>query len=671
MPRRPIEAFEVSDVLSEFGLGQPTTPGVIADIEYPYDHSPHAHQDIRTELGNQALPVFEYKDEINSALRDNPVIVVVAETGAGKSTQIPQFALDEGYKKVYITQPRRTAARNVFMRIREEVAQVRGDYAADDLVSYQTAGEKEGGDDAKIVVVTDGLHLVKELNDKGVLEDEVLIIDEAHEWNSNIEVLIAWTKQAVTENPKLRIVIMSATIDSAHLADFYGEDKARPPIIEIKNRNHTVKCSEKPDSTVVEEAVNITNMLSGKKLSEDEHAGILIFEPGKRETQDAMNAIRSALPKDVAKKVKIFPLHAKLSKEEQQAALAQYPGFVKIVVSTDVAQTSLTIPDIKYVIDSGFQRRVELDHEGTPGLKRIPTSQADCDQRAGRTGRVGDGFYILTRLNDSLDFTPYYQRDLYPVPEIMRTDISRNLLRLLELDIDIGEFDMYHRASEGAIELAKDNLQILGALDDDNQITKIGLEMNRYPACASSGRMLVESMHYNPAIRSYVAAFTAVKEAGGLQYYSQNSGKRWEPLSQEATSDMLFQLDLFIAAQHMSHRELKDHDLDIDNFARALEQYQKIAKLAGAPAHVLETPDESEREDILRCIYTGYTPYIYKYAGSDQYVHAYRDWQTLREVSNRSAVASGGAFLVGDPYRIEIGTEDVTTRQSLENINCH
>jgi HrpA-like RNA helicase len=670
---RPIEAFEASKALSEFGLGQTENPGVITNLEYSYDHAPHPHYDIRTELGNEALPVFEHKAEILEAVRSNPVTIIVAETGAGKSTQIPQYLLDDGYKKVHVTQPRRTAARNVFMRIHEEVAQVRGTYAADDLIGYQTAGEFEGDENAQVMVVTDGLHLVKELNDKGVLEDEVLIIDEAHEWNSNVEVLIGWTKEAIRQNPRLKVVIMSATIDSQNLANFYGEhspEQEQPPVIEIKNRHHKVTETQKPESTVIDQVINTTLELQNELELPDGPCGILVFEPGKREIQDAIDSIRARLPKNSPHEVKIFPLHAKLSKSEQQAALEEYPGCIKIVVSTDVAQTSLTIPDIKYVVDSGLHRRVELDNEGTPGLKLVPTSQADCKQRAGRVGRVSDGFYTLTRLNESTPFIPLKDRDAYPIPEIMRTDVARNMLRLLELNIDIGEFNMYHRASEGAIAYAKENLQILGALDENHQITEIGHQMNRYPACASSGRMLVESQRYDPATRSYIAAFAAVREAGGLQYYSQHAGKKWESLSDEAVSDLLLQLDLFIAAQNMSAAELQEYDLDIDNFKRSVEQYHKIAKLAGAPIRHLTPPTEKEREDILQCIFTGFTPFIYTHAGNNQYVHAYRSWKTLREISNRSIVSGGQAFIIGDPYRIELGGEDPTTRQSLENVTA-
>lgn len=671
---RPTARFELSGVLQEFGLEE-TQPGTITEIEDRHDHGPHPHQDIRTELGNEALPVFEHRAAILDAVRNNPVTIVVAETGAGKSTQIPQYLLDDGYSRVHITQPRRTAARNVFLRIHDEVAQVRGLYAANDLVGYQTAGESESMDTAQVMVVTDGLHLVKELNDKGVLEDEVLIIDEAHEWNSNVEILIAWTKQAIQDNPRLRVVIMSATIDSQNLADFYSEciaDGAQPPIIEIENRQFTVTESYKPESTVSNEAVAVTASLfeNSQIIETGEPNGVLIFLPGKREIQDTIDSIRARLPKDIASRVKLFPLHAKLSKEEQQAALAEYPGFVKIVVSTDVAQTSLTIPDIKYVIDAGLQRRVELDHEGTPGLKLVATSQADCKQRSGRVGRVSDGIYINTRLNESTPFIPFTERDEYPVPEIMRTDVARSMLRLLEIGIDLGEFNMYHRASAHAIALAKENLRTLGAIDEDFQMTEVGHAMNRYPACASSARMLVESQRYKPSTRAYIAAFAAVKEAGGLQYYSQHAQKRWEALSDEATSDLLFQLDLFIAAQHMNYAQLKEYDLDIDNFERAKEQFEKIARLAGASSEILTPPSDQERDDILQCILSGYIPFIYKNAGSNQYVHAYQAWPTLREVSNRSAVSSGHAFITGDPYRIELGGEHPTTRHSIENVTA-
>lgn len=624
-------------------------------------------------LGNPNLPVHAYKQEILASVAENPLTIIVAETGAGKSTQVPQFLHDAGYKTVYLTQPRRAAARNVFSRIRDEISEIRGNFIGEDQVSFQTAGEKDGPEDAGIRVVTDGLHLVRELHNKGILENDVLIIDEAHEWNSNVEVLVAWTKKALKENPRLRVVVMSATMDAEHLAEYYSEVcQAEPSIIEVPGRTFRVEKAEKPESTVVDEVLAITTSLPSEdgNLPEGPN-GILVFQPGKREILDTIEELRRRLTPEVLAKVKLFPLHAKLSPAQQQEALTQYPDCIKIVVATEVAQTSLTIPDIRFVVDSGYQRRIEVDQEGTRGLRLHAISQADCSQRAGRTGRVADGSYILTRMNATTPHVLFEDREEYPMPEILRTDIARNSLRLKALGIEIADFDMYHKAARHIIELADVNLTLLGAFDNNGEITPVGQRMDHYPLCTSSARIMVESLRFKETTRAYLAAIVASKEIGGLQYFAFNVGKRWQELTEEDSSDMLVQLDLFIAAQGMNFTEIKQYDLDINNVQRAQEQYVKVARIAGANGDPLTPPTPEEREDIKKCLYMGFLPSIYEHVGSGQYVHASNSLiDTPREISNRSLVTGNPRFVIGDPYRVElIDDGEVTIRQYIENVS--
>jgi ATP-dependent helicase HrpA len=613
-----------------------------------------AYSSETTELGNDTLPVFAYRKEIVDAVRDNPFTIVVAETGAGKSTQVPQFLLEEGWDKVYLTQPRRAAARNVFERIRSEIGDVRGEYKASDLVSYQTAGEREGSEEARIKVVTDGLHLVRELHDSGVTENEVLIIDEVHEWNANIEVLVAWVKKAIAEKPHLRVVVMSATMEADRLANYFADVCPRmPPIIEVPGRTYKVERSEKPDSTVAEEILKAAEKIHAtqKTGNAEEQNGILLFASGKREINDDIDEAHRRLPADIAKVATILPLHAKLSPAEQQAALQGYPG-VKIVVSTNLAQTSLTIPDIKYVIDPGTERRVELDQEGVQGLMLNNISQADCDQRAGRAGRVGDGFYILTRQDAKTPYVPYIARDKYPTPEILRTDIVRNTLRVAGVGLDLATLDLYHPVNISSVEKAQATLQTLGALDNDNRITSLGRRMDQFPVCASSGRMMVEADRYAERTRAYLSAIVAAKEVGGLQNFGYNVEKRWKDLTEETSSDLLSQLDMFIAIQDMTPSEMLDYDLDLQNVVRAREQYRKIAKLSGAlREEALLPPTLEEREDLRHCIYAGMITSIYTHSGGGLYEHVGSP-ETPREISNRSLVQGSPQVLVGDPYRV-------------------
>jgi hypothetical protein len=660
---RPLEEFDVHYELKTFGLelGHKNRPGEINDHPQNIDYQDWDTAELDDyRLGNKELPIFEFKDQIIEAVADNPVTILVAETGAGKSTQVPQFLLETGrYETIYITQPRRAAARNVHERLCHEIGQKRGISASEDLVNFQTAHERKGPDDATIQVVTDGLHLVRELHGKGIVEDEVLIIDEVHEWNSNVEVLVAYTKMALLENPKLKIVLTSATVDADHLADYYTSvNGMKPPIIEVPGRTFEVHASEEPESTVVDEVIKIVNSFKDEEGGLKQGTkGILVFEPGRREIDDAINQISKRIPKAFRDKVVIFPLHARLSRHQQQAAIESYDDRIKIVVATEVAETSLTIPDIKYVVDSGLHRQSDIDDEGVKGLGQEVAAKAKCDQRKGRTGRVEDGYYILTRMDKKTDFVPYTERPRFSSPEILRSDLQRFLLKLKLLDIEMVDLDMCHPVSETMINIASKNLELLDALDEDGNVTSIGERMDQYPVCTSSARIMVESMGYSPAVRNYLAAIVAVKEVGGLPLYDYKEGKPWLELTAEQNSDLLAQLDLFIAVQDMPIFMRRMHGLDGNNFERAKEHFDKIARLAGAPGGKLVPPTDEQREEIRRCSYVGYLSSIYEYAGEGMYVHmVHKGTRTLREVSNRSFVETAErkpAILLADPWRAE------------------
>jgi ATP-dependent helicase HrpA len=624
-------------------------------------------------LGNETLPIFPYKQEITDAVKGNSVTIVVGETGSGKSTQLPQFLLDAGWNRVFLTQPRRSATYNVFDRIRTEIGEKWGKAQAAELVSFQTAGNREGPEGARIKIQTDGLRLASQFGGQATMKGDVLVIDEVHEWNTNVEIMVATVKEAVAKNPDLRVVIMSATMEADRMANYFADAcRTVPPIIEVPGRVFPVERIEKPESTVVDEVLLATEAMfderTGGKLVDGAPNGILTFVAGKQEIGDAIDEIRRRLPKDLPGPVTILPLHAKLPLAEQQATFRAYPG-VKIIVSTNTAQTSLTIPDIRYVIDSGDERRMELDDEGVQGLVVHPISQADCDQRAGRTGRVCEGTYILTRMNPKRPFSPYMSRDKYPMAEILRTDIVRNTLRVASIGRDMAELDLYHPVDQTIIARAKKTLQTLGALDESGTVTDIGHRMNRFPVNAASARMMVESARYSANTRAYMAAIVAATEVGGLQYFAPNVGRGWKELTNEDTSDLLAQLEIFLAIQGKTTLEMKDYDLDVNNVLRAREQYRKIAKQASALTETLEPPTQAELDDIRQCIYAGSVNAIYKYAGDKKYQHITNGSPTLREISNRSVVSNGGPFVVGDPYRVVVtrGVETVE-RHILERV---
>lgn len=613
-------------------------------------------QEMQLEFGNKELPAYEKKQEFLKLIDENRVVVVVGPTGSGKSTQIPQYLFERGYTTT-ITQPRIMAANNVCERIENEMAEVIGRYDALDAVAVHTSERDTTKPTTRIEVLTDGLKLAQMLGKGGEVLDEVIVVDEVHEWNMNIELTVAMAKRMLTEHPNLRVVLMSATVEAHALANYFADAIGSiPPILEIEGRSFPVERTEAPDSTVVEQAL----------LHADSVGSMLIFVPGLQEIQDTIDELHRRLPGNIMKTATILPLHAQMSKREQDRVMETCSG-LKIIVATNVAQTSLTIPGVDLVIDSGLERRNEIDEADITGLELHECSQADMDQRAGRTGRNCPGKYIHTSYNDESIFVPYIAREKYSTPEIWRTDISRSVLRSASSDVDFEELDLFHPVDSRVVRRAKDVLYQLGALDEDDQITGIGEYMNRFPVRPVYGRMLYESSQYSERIRGYMSAITASMEAGGLQRFGKDIETRWKTLvSDNCQSDLEAQLDIFLqlmrarSEKKLSAHYIFDYDLNPKYVERALRQYEKIARRAGVrDVHrLLIEPSEDERERLRECIIAAMADNTYlrtsNQRGHYAYRHAADSGGEPRQLSNRTAIAHPMSLITGSPYRIEL-----------------
>jgi HrpA-like RNA helicase len=583
------------------------------------------------------LPVFSYKSAILEAVDANQVTIITAETGAGKSTQVPQYLADHGYTKVIVTQPRILAARNLSKRVREEWA-LRTLTDSTPIVGYRTAQERDDDPQNEILYCTDGLQLVREITGAGIKERQVLVLDEVHEWNENMEVLIAWAKKRCLEDPRFKVVIMSATIDTAPLADYFDTTA----VITVPGRSYEVKKRRGPDILV--------EIL--KKI-EQGGSNVLVFLPGKSEIQNVTDAIAS---KAAAAGIPIIPLHSQLEATAQQQAFASYPNG-KIILATNIAQTSITIDDVDVVIDSGLERRSEV-RSGVEGLFIAQTSQADCLQRAGRAGRTKEGEYILAPY-DTMPCLPFEERSEYGTPEILRKHIDRLTLRLANVGIDIEVLDFFHDPSKRAIRQAKQTLIALGAMTSSGNVTSIGREMERYPVESSYARMLVESQNHGSEVQTKLAAIIAIQEIGGIV----KGGPRftdWKRFTKQQQSDLLAQYDVYRSLEMINPDDFEEIGIISKNVSKAQDVMERLNHdLSGITLdETLLTPiTASEQDSLLYCIVAGQIDQLWSVDMKMEATHIYTG--DVRELSSTTVVRNP-TLIAGTPFDLEVPTRDGT-----------
>lgn len=579
------------------------------------------------------LPTLDFKDTILEAVNANQVVILTAETGAGKSTQVPQYLAEDGYERIIVTQPRILAARNLMKRVREEWSERHAEDVSE-IIGYRTAHERDDSGQTKILYCTDGLQMVRELTGVGVRKKQILVLDEVHEWNENMEVLIAWAKKRVQEDPGFKVLVMSATIETESLAEYYGTTA----VISIPGRYFPV-----------------TKRVSGDLMNElriqlDERTGrnMLVFLPGKAEIQNIMEAFAD---KAFEAGVPLIPLHSQLEVEEQQKAFGSYPNG-KIILSTNIAQTSVTIDDIDIVIDSGLERRSEV-RSGVEGLFIAQISQADSLQRAGRAGRTRPGEYVLAAL-DGMPCASFEDRPAYPTPEILRKHIDRLALRLANIGIDIEELDFYHDPSKRAIHRAKRTLIDLGAMTHDGKVTDIGRAMEHFPVESSFGRMLVEIQQENDAVRGKLATMIAVQEVGGI-VRSNVSGISWRSLTSEKQSDFLAQYDVYRSALELSDDDREAMGIVTKQIDKATEVRERLYRDLGLVVDEPEPVIASERPALIRAIIAGQLHHIWQVHERGSVEHL----QTgdMRNLS-KTTVVTHGKLLAGAPFDLQVPMRD-------------
>ncbi len=433
----------------------------------------------------QSLPVLQFREQIQRTIARNPVTIISAETGAGKSTQIPLWYFQTGLK-VVVTQPRRIAAR-ALSRYMSDVTH----HQWGEEVGYQTGTDQRKSRRTRLLYVTDGVQMINEIRNKH--NHDLLILDEIHEWNLNQEILIGQVRKNLSRKEKIKTIVMSATLSGRHLSRFLGD----APVISIPGRGYPVSRHTHHPAFILSDVVQLL----------ENGQNVLVFQPGKAEISSFCELLRSTLKEDKIK-AEILPLHSELTIKEQARVFLHYP-IPKVVVATDVAQTSLTIDDIDAVVDTGVKKELRLVN-GIEGLYPTEISQAECRQREGRAGRTRPGQYILCSERDFPDRAPY------PEPEISRLSIDSVVLRMMKWGLVPEEFPFYHPPRQDTIRKAVGRLITFGALNRDLTLSEDGGLMADLPVSLRSARLLVEGLKGSRELLSDTMRLIALIETRGI-----------------------------------------------------------------------------------------------------------------------------------------------------------
>jgi ATP-dependent helicase HrpA len=500
------------------------------------------------------LPITGHREQIVELIKTRQTIVVCGETGSGKSTQLPKLCLEAGLGVGAVighTQPRRLAARAVASRLAEELGSRVGERVGFKIRFTDTT---QAGTLVKLM--TDGVLLAETQSDRFLDQYDALIIDEAHERSLNIDFLLGYLRQLSGRRPDLKLIITSATIDPQRFAQHFADEQGPAPIVEVSGRTYPVDIRYRPllteqiNSSEAEQWAAIA--AATDELMAAGSGDILVFLPTERDIREAHKHLRGHYTQ-AGQRVEILPLYARLSQAEQNKIFAPHPAR-RIVLSTNVAESSLTVPGIRYVVDTGLVRISRYAPRSK--VQRLPieaVSQASANQRAGRCGRLGPG--ICIRLYEAEEFST---RSLYTTPEIRRSDLASVLLQSKVLRLgSLAEFPLLDPPSPEALRDAERTLTELGAIDAHHELTAIGRQLGQLPCEPRVGRMLIEA-HQRKCLAEVVIM------AAGLE----TQDVRQRPAGQRPQADE-------------AHAEFADPHSDFLSYLRLWDFYDRLKSELG------------------------------------------------------------------------------------------
>ena len=545
-------SFDIKQTLSrdrhylQQALKRPEKFGGLDAVQQKYQRS---HERYLTRLGTLPtptysgdLPVHEKLADLKHAIAQHQVVIIAGETGSGKTTQIPKICLELGRGVAGLighTQPRRLAARAVAERIAEELGSDIGE-----AVGYKVRFNDKTRPESHIKLMTDGIMLAETQTDRYLSQYDTIIIDEAHERSLNIDFLLGYLKNLLPRRPDLKIIITSATIDSNRFAEHFAHNGKPAPVIEVSGRTFPIEMRYRPLGDEANEDEEDVTMMDGIVDAVDElcllgDGDILVFLAGEKDIREAAEALR----KGNRRNLDILPLFARLSAQEQHLIFHPTGQARRVILATNIAETSLTVPGIRFVIDTGLARvkrysaraKVEQLH-----IEKI--SQAAARQRAGRCGRVAAG--VAIRLYAEDDFNT---RSEYTDPEILRSNLAAVILRMVSLQLgDVAAFPFLQAPEQRYINDGFQVLLELGAVDDNNRLTKLGEQMAKLPVDPKIARMLLAAKRLNcvPEILIIVSALS-IQDPRERPFEARDAADKMHERFKDKESDFLSYLYLW------------------------------------------------------------------------------------------------------------------------------
>ena len=547
------------------------------------------------------LPICERREEIAKAISSHQVVIVCGETGSGKTTQLPKICLDIGrgiHGLIGHTQPRRIAARATASRIAQELKTEPGG-----AVGYKIRFTDKVGPRSYIKIMTDGILLAETQGDRELRQYDTLIIDEAHERSLNIDFLLGYVKQLLPRRPDLKLVITSATIDAERFSKHF--DGA--PVIEVSGRLYPVEVRYHPvESEDDDYDLNDAISDAAEELAREGQGDVLVFLPGEREIREAAEALRKHHPPHT----EILPLFARLSAEEQERIFKPHGGR-RIILATNVAETSLTVPGVRYVVDTGLARVKRYSYRSKVEQLRVENiSQASAKQRAGRCGRVARG--VCVRLYAEEEFN---SRPAFTDPEVLRSSLANVILRMKSLGLGtVEEFPFIDPPASKAIQDGYALLAELGAVDDENDLTETGRQLAKLPVDPRIGRMVLAAKSEN-ALREVLVIAAALSVQDPRQRPSDRAAAADEAQKQfnDEKSDFLSWLKLWKffeeALEHGKssrklHEACREHFLSFNRMREWRDIHGQLKELVAELGwRISETP--ATYEQVHRALLAG------------------------------------------------------------------